>query len=505
LLIPRPNHVERRPGRFPLRPDLRIRAGAGAERAGRLLAGYLGLRGGGSVASIRLELSPFSWDLGPEGYQLDVRPHQAVLSATAEAGLLNGVQTLRGLARDRVLPCVHIRDSPRLPWRGVLLDVARHHMPLEFLHQFVDVMALHKLNVLHLHLTDDQGWRMEIEGWPRLIDVGAWRPESMVGAAGSTRFDGVPHGGYYTQAELRELVRAAADRGVMIVPEIEMPGHVRAALAAYPELGNFPERRLPVWTSWGISEHILGVHDTALAFCREVLRQVAAVFLAPYVHIGGDECPTTQWATAPSALARAAELGLSDPSQLHGWFLGQMQDTLRGLGRTAVCWAETGQHAGALPSGLVLAAWRDAAHGAQAVRAGHQVIMAPHRATYLDYRQGDGRDEPPGHPEIVTTVADVYRFDPLAGGLPVAAGDRPGVLGAQAQLWTEFAPTPDHVRRLAFPRLCAFADTAWRRTAPDYDDFRRRLADQLVRLRALNALPTAPVRFADPHIETTTL
>jgi hexosaminidase len=347
-------------------------------------------------------------------------------------------------------------------------------------------MALHKLNVLHLHLTDDQGWRIEIDGWPRLVDVGAWRPESMVGPAGSTRFDGVPHGGYYTRAELRELVRCAADRGVMIVPEIEMPGHVRAALAAYPELGNFPGRRLPVWTSWGVSEHILGVHDTALAFCRDVLRQVTEVFPAPYVHIGGDECPTTQWTTAPSALARAAELGFDDPGLLHGWFLGQMRDTLRELGRTAVCWAETGHHPGGPPPGLVLAAWRDTAHGASAVRGGHQVIMAPHRSTYLDYRDS----EPAGPSGIITTVTDVYRFDPLAGGLPVAVGNRPGVLGAQAQLWTEFAPTPDHVRRLAFPRLCAFADSAWRSTAPDYDDFRRRLAVQLDLLRSLDALPT---------------
>ncbi|EWM10777.1 beta-N-acetylhexosaminidase [Kutzneria sp. 744] len=485
MIIPSPHHVEPRPGAFPLHPGRRISCAPGAERAGELLAGYLGLRGAnGSAPSIWLELA--SRGPGPEGYQLDIRPQQVHLTATTETGLLHGVQTLRSLVSGNRLPCLRIRDAPRLPWRGVLLDVARHHMPLEFLHQFVDVMALHKLNVLHLHLTDDQGWRMEIAGWPRLVDVGAWRPESMIGPAGSGEFDGMPHGGYYTQAELRELVRCAAARGVMIVPEIEMPGHVRAALAAYPELGNFPERRLQVWTSWGISEDILGVHDTALAFCRDVLRQVANVFPAPYVHIGGDECPTTQWSNAPSALARAAELGFDDPGRLHGWFLGQMADTLRELGRTAVCWAETGQHAGGMPAGTVVTAWRDAAHGASAIADGHQVIMAPHRSTYLDYRP----EEPAGHSGIVTTVADVYGFDPLAGGLPVAAGSRPGVLGAQAQLWTELAPTPDHVRRLAFPRLCAFADTAWRTTAPDYDEFRRRLAVHMDLLDALNALPT---------------
>jgi hexosaminidase len=473
-IIPRPPQVEPRHGWFLLRPDLRVNCGPGAERAGELLAGYLGLRGkAGHAPTIWLELA--SRGPGPEGYQLDVRPQQVVLTATTEAGLLHGVQTLRILASQGNLPCLRIRDAPRLPWRGVLLDVARHHLPLEFLHQFVDLLALHKLNVLHLHLTDDQGWRMEIAGWPRLVDVGAWRPES--------QGDGVPHGGYYTQAELRELVRCAAARGVLIVPEIELPGHVRAALAAYPELGNFPSRRRPVWTSWGISEDILGVHDTALAFCRDVLRQVADVFPAPYVHIGGDECPTTQWATAPSALARARELGFDDPGRLHGWFLGQLRDTLRELGRTAVCWAES--HPGGMPSGLVATAWRDAAHGATAVRDGHQVIMAPHRSTYLDYASA----EPAGPSGFVTSLADVYHFDPL-GGLPVAVGSEPGVLGTQAQLWTEYAPTPDHVRRLAFPRLCAFADAAWRSTAPDYDDFRRRLAVHLDLLGALNALPT---------------
>ncbi|HTI26021.1 MAG TPA: beta-N-acetylhexosaminidase [Kutzneria sp.] len=471
-IIPRPSHVEPRPGTFPLRPDLRVNCGPGAERAGELLAGYLGLRGAaGHAPTIWLELA--SRGIGAEGYQLDIRPRQVMLTATTEAGLLHGVQTLRILALQGNLPCLRIRDAPRLPWRGVLLDVARHHMPLEFLHQFVDILALHKLNVLHLHLTDDQGWRMEIAGWPRLVDVGAWRPES--------QGDGIPHGGYYTQAELRELVRCAAARGVLIVPEIEMPGHVRAALAAYPELGNFPSRPQPVWTNWGISEDILGVHDTALSFGREVLRQVADVFPAPYVHIGGDECPTTQWATAPSAQARARELGFTDPGQLHGWFLGQLQDTLRDLGRTAVCWAET--HPGGMPPGLVATAWRDSAHGAAAIRDGHQVIMAPHRSTYLDYASS----EPPGPSGFVTTLADVYRFDPLAG-LPAAVGSAPGVLGTQAQLWTEYAPTPDHVRRSAFPRLCAFADAAWRSTAPDYDDFRRRLAVHLDLLGSLNAL-----------------
>jgi hexosaminidase len=316
----------------------------------------------------------------------------------------------------------------------------------------------------------------------------------MVGAAGSGVYDGVPHGGFYTQRELRELVGFAADRGVRIVPEIDLPGHVRSALAAYPELGNRPEVTLPVWTAWGISPDILGVHDGAFAFCREVLTQVADIFPARHLHIGGDECPTTQWASNPFAREKAARLGLRDTAELHPWFLSELHGMLADLGRQAVCWDETGHAAGRLPPELVVTAWRDAAHGALAVSRGHQVIMAPHTSTYFDYRQSEEPGEPPRID--VTTLRDVYRFDPLAGGLPVSDGTRPGVLGTQAQLWTEHAPTPDHVRHLAFPRLCALAERAWSPPDRRYAEFQERLAGHLERLRTLDALPKERVRFA---------
>ncbi|MFI5586010.1 beta-N-acetylhexosaminidase [Amycolatopsis sp. NPDC051758] len=496
MLIPHPARLTRRSGSFVPAGGLRVLASDGAEGAARLLAGYLRRPTIHSGPSIRLDLVP-DRDLGPEGYELDVTPVGALLTAATEAGLRNGVQTIRQLVPlhgPPRLPCLAIRDAPRLPWRGVLLDVARHFLPPEFLREFVDLMALHKYNVLHLHLTDDQGWRLEIDGWPRLTDVGAWRAESMVGPAGSGVFDGVPHGGFYTRRELHDLVGFAAERGVRIVPEIDLPGHVRAALAAYPELGNRPDVRLPVWTEWGISPDILGVHDGALDFCREVFTQVADVFPARHLHIGGDECPTTQWATNPAALARAARLGLRDTAELHPWFLGELHGVLADLGRQAVCWDETGHAAGLLPRDLVVTAWRDAAHGALAVARGHQVVMAPHTSTYFDYRQSEDPGEPPREP--VTTLEDVYRFDPLEGGLAVSDGTRPGVLGTQAQLWTEHAPTPGHVRHLAFPRLCALAERAWSAPERDYADFHQRLTGHLERLRALDALPKERVRFA---------
>ena len=508
MIIPRPSRAQRRPGHFQIPPALRLETGPGAERPAALLAHYLGpdRPRTESGPAITLELDAALRHLGPEGYTLDIRPETVRLTAPAETGLFHGVQTLRQLLPPETeveaptrgnasaylwrWPCAEISDSPRLPWRGMLLDVARHYLPMEFLRRFVDQLALHKLNVLHLHLTDDQGWRIEIDGLPRLTEIGAWRTESMIGPDGSTRYDGVPHGGFYTARELRDLVAYADARGVAVMPEIEMPGHVRAMLAAYPHLGNHPEQHLPVWTGWGVSEDILSVQDETLDFCREVLARTIEIFPSQFVHLGGDECPTTQWSQSPSARRRAAELGLSAPKALHGWFLGQMQEFLAGQGRTAVSWDEAGE-SGDLSADLVLTAWRDPVYGVRAIDRGHRVIMAPHGSTFLDYPQSDRPDEPAGQPERLLTLPEVYHFDPLAGGL--SAATRPGaagVLGTQAQLWTEFVETPAHALYLIYPRLCALAETAWSAGPRDYDGFLTRLAVHSRRLRLLGVSGT---------------
>jgi hexosaminidase len=511
VIIPRPTELALHPGRFVIGPDLHLDAGPGTEQPAELLAGYLGR---GRVRSavgprIELSLSPAAPDsVGNQGYTLRIRPELVTLASPGVAGLLNGVQTLRQLlppaaldpaaarAEDWWWPCVDVRDQPRLAWRGALLDVARHFFPLEFLYRFVDEMALHKLNVFQLHLNDDQGWRMEIDGLPRLTEVGAWRSESALGPGLEMPGNGTPHGGYYTQAELRGLVSYARLRGISVVPEITMPGHARAVLAAYPELGNHPERTLPVWTNWGISEDILAVSDQALDFCRQVLTQTMDVFPSRYVHIGGDECPTVQWQRSPQARARAEQLGLGSPAELHGWFLRQMQEFLARHGRRAIAWDETGYAAAdALPSDLVLSAWRDPDHGALAVIRGHQVVMGPHLSTYFDYPQSDAPWEPQGQPGGTVTLADVYAYDPLAGSLPTAdpgAEPRPGVLGTQAHLWTEYAPTPEHVTYLTYPRLCALAEVAWSSGPRDFDEFRVRLAHHRRRLGALGVAPRLP-------------
>jgi hexosaminidase len=467
VIVPPPTRLTRSPGAFHLDQTATVHVGSGTAQAVRLLRGYLRPLGiglpsapdGPVVVALDWTLS----HLGDEGYELRVDRENVLLLAAQPAGLLHGVQSLRqllptGPGGPISLPCLEIADVPRFPWRGALLDVARHHMPIGFLHRFVDLLALHKLNVLHLHLTDDQGWRMPVPGYPALTEIGGWRAESMIGPAGSTRFDARPHGGAYTTAELRGLVTYATERGVMVMPEIEMPGHARAALAAYPQLGNFPDRRLPVWTSWGVSEEVFGVQESTFDFCREVLTEVMDVFPSSHIHIGGDECPTTEWERSPLALRRVAGEGLAGPGALHSWFMTRISRFLLEHGRTPVCWDEGGGAVG-LPEETAVMVWRDPVHGLEAARNGHPVIMTPWRSTYLDYPQTAAVDELAGQPKGVVTLHDVYHQPLPPPGWSAAEASL--VLGTQAQLWTEFARDPDHVEYLAFPRLCALAGNAW--------------------------------------------
>ncbi|MGH4031097.1 beta-N-acetylhexosaminidase [Actinomycetota bacterium Odt1-20B] len=497
-LVPRPTHCVRRPGHFVLDSRTTVRATPGTEDAADLLRTYLA-----PATALPLRPSPdgeFTLtlddegmsELGTEGYGLTITPESLLLRAAHPTGLLRGIQTLRQLLpptallaspqprHDWPLPCVEITDLPRHPWRGAMLDVARHFQPVDFLHRYVDLLALHKLNVFHLHLTDDQGWRMPVAAYPRLTDVGGRRSRSMVGPAGSTTYDGIPHGGHYTRTELTGLVAYAAERGVTVVPETEMPGHTRAALAAYPELGNHPDRRLDVWTEWGVCDTVLGVHDQALTFCRDVLDEVMDVFPSPYLHIGGDECPTSEWATSPAARDRVAAEGLAGPDELHGWFMSRVGAHLLAHGRTPVGWAETGT---SLPPGFTVMTWRDLAHARTAASLGHQVVTAHYLSTYLDYAQSADPDEPPAQPGAVVDLRAVHGHDaaPQEWQPSVTAQ----VLGAQAQLWTEFAATAEHVEYLAFPRLCAIADRVWSGESSFTGSFLPRLHDHTARLDAL--------------------
>jgi len=410
--------------------------------------------------------------LPAEGYQLDVTPDSISLRGGSAAGLFYGEQTLRQLLPPQALqqavpgswplPVVHISDAPRFAWRGVLLDVARHFMPVPDVLRFIDLAAFHKLNVLHLHLTDDQGWRVDVPGWPRLTTVGAWRRESMLGSRQHGRFDGRPHGGHYSSDDLRAIVAYAAERHMTVVPEIDMPGHMQAAIAAYPELGNGFAGE--VRTAWGISRHVLNLRPETLAFCRQVLDHICDIFPSPVIAIGGDECPPGEWQSTGEERGQA-------------WFTARMAAHLATRGRRILGWDEI--LAGGAPPDAVIAAWRGTEPAALAAAAGHDVVACPDTSVYLDYRQSDDPGEPTPVGTLLTT-ADVYAFDPVPPGVPA---DR--IIGVQANVWTEHMESARRVDYMTYPRLCAFAEVAWSPAPRDLTDFESRLTAHLRRLDAL--------------------
>lgn len=453
-------------------------------------------------------------DLPPSGYRLVVGDDGVRVGAADLDGAHAAAQTLRQLAGPAAfrrapavtgaggratlaLPHVAVTDHPRFAWRGVLLDVARHFLPKADVLRFVDLAAAHRLNVLQLHLTDDQGWRVEIARYPRLTEVGAWRRESGLGTWRAGVADGRPHGGFYTQDDLREIVAYARERGVTVVPEIDAPGHVEAAVAAYPELGT-RKRPHEVRTTWGVSTEVLDPSEESLTFFRHVLDEVLEIFDAPFVAIGGDEVPTTLWRENPAIVARAQALGLDDVGGLHGWFLARLAEHVASRGRRAVVWDEA--FGPALPRDVVVTSWRGWAVGADALAAGHDVVMAPEQVVYLDHRGGDTPDEPVPV-GFLTTLDDVYAFEPLPAELagaadgtaagPVTAPAPGALLGGQAELWSEHLDSARRVDYAAFPRLAAFAEVMWSPEAdrspgsPAARAFRERLvAHHLPRLDA---------------------
>lgn len=428
--------------------------------------------------------------LGPEEYRLRVAADGVTLEAGGAAGLFYGGQTLRQLApaasfRAAVpagttwrVPEVEIHDRPRFGWRGVLLDVARHFLPKREVLRFLDLMALHKLNVLHFHLTEDQGWRLEIKRYPRLTEVGAWRASS----PGDPR----PHGGFYTQDDIREIVAYAAERHITVIPEIDIPGHSTAAIAAYPELGN-PDvasagQPRTVWTRWGISETVLNVEEATVRFYEDVFDEVCDLFPSEYVCIGGDECPKTEWRASARAAERAAELGLASVDGLQTWFLHRIGEHLARQGRKLLGWDEILE--GELSPGTVIASWRGMEGAVEAARRGHDTVTCPHGWVYLDYRQSEAAAEPgPQRPGRVTTLERTYAFEPVPAELDPALAHH--VVGAQAALWSEYMPTPRVVDYMAFPRLSAFSEVVWSSGPREFAEFEGRLAVHLERLEAL--------------------
>ena len=431
--------------------------------------------------------------LGPEAYGLEVAPHGIVISATGGAGLFYGAVTLWQLmtpdkrpatdsAQAATIPAQVIRDAPAYPWRGLMLDSARHYQSVAFIRSMIDTMAMHKLNVLHWHLTDDQGWRLEILKYPRLTSVGAWRRPATSGAAQSP--SNAPYGGFYTQAEVRDLVAYAASRHVQIVPEIEMPGHAQAAIAAYPELGVAQEPAaapLAVSARWGVHTHLFNVEPATFAFLEDVLDEVMELFPSNYIHVGGDEAVKNEWQESAAVQARAHALGIKDADDLQAYFTQEIGRYLTAHGRRLVGWDEILRPG--LDRNAVVMSWHGVAGTHVAAVAGHDTVLSPWPTLYFDNRQSSLPTEVPGRLNIVS-LEDVYRFEPRDSTLDQSAGRH--VLGVQADLWTEHMQTEDRVQWMAWPRAAAVAELGW--SAPErrnWRNFLRRLTPMFGRYTAL--------------------
>lgn len=419
--------------------------------------------------------------LGKEGYNLDSTPEYIVIKAPTTTGLFYGIQSIRQMLPPEiespkpatvkwVIPAVSIKDVPRYAWRGVLLDVGRHFFPPEFIKKYIDTLALHKMNSLQLHLTDDQGWRIEIKKYPQLTKVGSKREATPL-PHNRQKLDDKPYSGFFTQADLKSIVQYAAERHINILPEIEMPGHAGAALASYPNLGctGGPYK---VKTFWGVHKDVFcaGKEET-FTFLEDVLTEVLEIFPSKFIHIGGDECPKGAWKKCASCQSRIKDEKLKNEYELQSYVIKRMEKFLSEKGRRLIGWDEILE--GGLAPGAAVMSWRGTKGGVKAASEGHDVVMSPTSHCYLDYYQSKNKKmEPPAIGGFLP-LKRVYSFDPMPKNL--AADKQKHILGGQGNVWTEYIQTPDHVTYMTFPRASAIAEALWTPAKnKNYDDFLKR-------------------------------
>ncbi len=510
-VIPRPLDVKPMPGEFTLTPACLIAIGDesdGMKQTAGQLADLIGPAAGmtipvvgplidrGGAGTIELIQKPLDPPLGDEGYQLTVDPKRITIQAATTAGLFYGIQTLRQLlppeieSRQKVdgvkwvVPCCQIKDQPRYAWRGLMLDVSRHFEDKAEVEHFLDLMALHKFNRFHWHLTDDQGWRIEIKKYPKLTEIGAWRdgigfkldPKRTT----HYRADG-KYGGFYTQDDIRDVVAYAAKLHIMVIPEIEMPGHSQAALTAYPEF-SCDKRPQGVGTKAGVMDAIYdpGV-DGTFTFLDDVLTEVAGLFPAPYIHIGGDEVPKGPWKKSADAQAVMKANGLKDENELQSWFIKRVEKIVESKNRRLIGWDEILE--GGLAPGATVMSWRGINGGIEAARAGHDVIMTPTSNCYFDYSQTRTKGQPPTGGGFLP-LKTVYAFEPTPKDLTPEQAKH--VLGGQGNIWTEYIPDMKQVELMTYPRACAMAEVTWSPAeGRDFHDFVRRLDVHRKRLAVL--------------------
>ena len=447
------------------------------------LTGYeLTITDKGERNAILLHTSPDT-TAAKEGYTLTVGKDRIDIAGNDAAGTFYGMQTLVQLlpvekANSLYIPAVAVTDYPRFSYRGLHLDVGRHFFPVEFIKKYIDLLAMHKLNTFHWHLTEDQGWRIEIKKYPRLQEVASKRKESMVGHYNDQKFDGKPYGGFYTQDEVKDVVKYATERHVTVIPEIEMPGHSLAALTAYPCLG-CTGGPYEVGTKWGVYDDIYCAgNDSVFLFLQDVLDEVMTLFPSKYIHIGGDESPKTRWEKCPKCQRRIKAEGLKDEHALQSYFIQRMEKYLNSKGRRIIGWDEI-LEGGLAPDATVMS-WRGTEGGIAAAKQKHDVIMTPGNYCYFDHYQSQGKSEPVAIGGY-TPVSEVYSYEPIPEEL--SKDEATYIKGAQGNVWTEYMVNSAHVEYMVYPRATALAEVLWSPASKrNYDDFVERLKVHFHRL-----------------------
>ncbi len=497
-LIPRPISVRENGQNFRLVPDARIVVqSADARGPAELLAEYLAPATGYSLPVV--EESPRAGDIllrengenqaddagfVKENHTLEITAENIVLTGANAAALIRGIQTLRQLFPPEIyssekqncdwsLPGVLIEDAPAFRWRGMMLDVARHFFSVEEVCRMIELFAQHKINLVHIHLTDDQGWRVEIRRYPKLTEVGSIRKRTVIGQewARPKRYDETPYGGFFTQDDIRKIVAFAARRHITLVPEIDMPGHMAAAICAYPELGNYPENKVEVRDCWGISYQILSPRKSTIEFMQNVLAEIMELFPSKFIHIGGDEARKDEWQINYEAQCIMAEHGLKDEHELQSYFIGEMGKFIRSRGRRMIGWDEILE--GGLADGAAVMSWHGDSGAVAAARLGHDSVVASKEFLYFDYFQADPAHEPLGIGGDIS-AEKAYRFSALPAVL--SEEEKTHILGGQAQLWSEYIPNIRHLEYMAFPRACVLAEKLWSpESGACFVDFKKRL------------------------------
>ncbi|GAA6770384.1 beta-N-acetylhexosaminidase [Flavobacterium sp. CGRL2] len=420
-----------------------------------------------------------------EAYNFSVTENQILINGASSAGTFYGVQLLRKVLLENEtksqikLPAVEITDYPRFAYRGMHLDVARHFASVEFVKKYIDLLALHNINTFHWHLTDDQGWRVEIKKYPKLTQIGAFRNETQVGKQTGV-YDGKPHGGFYTQEQIKEVVAYAQNRFITIIPEIDLPGHMVAALASYPELGCVG-KGYEVYKKWGVSDDVLCIgNEQTFTFLERVFSELIPLFPSKYFHIGGDECPKKRWEKCPKCQAKIIELGLKKDShhsaeeKLQSYCMSRIEKFLNAKGKQVIGWDEI-LEGGIAPNATIMS-WRSAQAGVDAVKQGHKAIMTPSSHVYFDYYQSTDAASEPLAIGGFTNIERVYSFEPIPNGL--TENEKKLIIGAQANIWREYINTEAQTEYMVLPRLAALSEVVWTNAdKKNYGDFLNRLSD----------------------------